>query len=64
MRALLDWASREDMLIIEDDPYGDLIEDVTTAADTKPIAASDTEGRVIYQQFLEDARAWFSAPRG
>ncbi len=68
-RALLDWASREDMLIIEDDPYGDLyFEDVTTAADTKPIAASDTEGRVIYLSSFSKTlapgfrTAWINAP--
>lgn len=48
-RAVLDWATREDLLIIEDDPYGDLyFEDVTTSADTRPLVANDVEGRVIY----------------
>jgi 2-aminoadipate transaminase len=48
-RALLEWAARRDMLIIEDDPYGVLyFEDVATEADTRPIRADDTEGRVIY----------------
>lgn len=67
--ALLAWASREDLLIIEDDPYGDLyFEDVTTAADTRPIAASDTEGRVIYLSSFSKTlapgfrTAWISAP--
>jgi len=48
-RALAGWASRENLLIIEDDPYRDLyFEDVTTEADTRPIAADDPDGRVIY----------------
>lgn len=48
-QAILEWASRRDLLIIEDDPYRDLyFEDVTTEAETRPIAADDAEGRVIY----------------
>lgn len=68
-RALLEFASREDLLIIEDDPYGELyFEDVTTAADTRPIAANDTEGRVIYLSSFSKTlapgfrTAWISAP--
>jgi 2-aminoadipate transaminase len=67
--ALLEWAAREDMLIIEDDPYRDIyFEDVTTAADTRPIAADDTEGRVIYLSSFSKTlapgfrTAWISAP--
>lgn len=48
-RALIDWAAREDVLIIEDDPYRELyFTDVTTEAETRPIAADDPNGRVIY----------------
>ena len=36
-------------MILEDDPYGSIyFEDVTTLADTRPIKADDTDGRVIY----------------
>ncbi len=68
-RELLEFASREDLLIIEDDPYGDLyFEDVTTAADTRPIAAADRDGRVIYLSSFSKTlapgfrTAWISAP--
>ena len=46
---LLEWAERRDVLIIEDDPYGELyFDDVATEAETRPIRADDTKGRVIY----------------
>jgi 2-aminoadipate transaminase len=46
---LLDVARRHDLVIIEDDPYGSIyFEDVTTLADTRPIKADDTDGRVVY----------------
>lgn len=68
-RALLEWAAREDLLLIEDDPYRDLyFEDVTSAADTRPIAADDHEGRVIYLSSFSKTlapgfrTAWLSAP--
>ena len=48
-RALVDWAARRDVLIVEDDPYGALyFEDVATAGDTQPIRAQDDGGRVVY----------------
>ena len=48
-RALLDAATRHDLVILEDDPYGSIyFEDVTTFADTRPIKADDTDHRVIY----------------
>lgn len=48
-RELLDAARRHDLVILEDDPYGSIyFEDVTTLADTRPIKADDTDGRVIY----------------
>jgi len=46
---LLEAARRHDLVILEDDPYGSIyFEDVTTLADTRPIKADDTDGRVIY----------------
>ena len=46
---LLAWAERRNILIIEDDPYGELyFEDVATAAETRPLKADDRNGRVIY----------------
>ena len=67
--AILEWAAREDLLIIEDDPYRDLyFEDVTTAAETRPIAADDREGRVIYLSSFSKTLApgfrtgWIHAP--
>lgn len=46
---LLEAARRHDLVILEDDPYGSIyFEDVTTFADTRPIKADDTDGRVIY----------------
>ena len=67
--ALLEWAAREDLLLIEDDPYGELyFPDVTQAADTRPMAADDTEGRVIYLSSFSKTlapglrTAWISAP--
>lgn len=48
-RQLVEWATRRDVLILEDDPYRDLyFEDVTSEAETRPIAADDPSGRVIY----------------
>ena len=47
-RRLLEWASRRDLLIVEDDPYGALYFGGTSPADTRPIKADDEEGRVIY----------------
>jgi 2-aminoadipate transaminase len=47
--ALLDWARRRDVLIVEDDPYGALyFEDVAAAEETRPVKADDEEGRVVY----------------
>jgi 2-aminoadipate transaminase len=47
--ALLEWAERRDVLLVEDDPYRDLyFEDSATEADVRPIRADDTSGRVVY----------------
>jgi 2-aminoadipate transaminase len=41
-RRLLEWAERRNMLIVEDDPYGELyFEDVANATETRPIKADD-----------------------
>ncbi len=68
-RQVLDWAEREDILIVEDDPYGDLyFPDVTTAEETRPIAADDRNDRVIYLSSFSKTLApgwrvaWISAP--
>jgi 2-aminoadipate transaminase len=43
---VLEIASRFDLLVIEDDPYGELL--YVDDADTTPMKAGDVEGRVIY----------------
>jgi 2-aminoadipate transaminase len=67
---LLDAARRHGLVILEDDPYGSIyFEDVTTLADTRPIKADDTDGRVIYlgsfsKILVPGLRvAWMVAPR-
>jgi 2-aminoadipate transaminase len=46
---LLEWAERRDVLIVEDDPYGSLyFEDAASSAETRPLAADDANGRVLY----------------
>ena len=48
-RALIEWAGRRDVLIVEDDPYRDLyFEDSASERDVRPIKADDREGRVVY----------------
>jgi len=68
--ALLEFARRHDLVILEDDPYGSVyFEDTTTAADTRPIKADDTDGRVVYlgsfsKVLVPGLRvAWMIAPR-
>ncbi len=47
--AVLEWAERTDVLVIEDDPYRDLyFPDVTREEETRPMAADDRYGRVVY----------------
>lgn len=67
---LLEVARRHDLMILEDDPYGSIyFEDVTALADTRPIKADDTDGRVIYlgsfsKILVPGLRvAWMVAPR-
>lgn len=68
-RRLLDWAARHDVLIVEDDPYGDLyFEDQASSAETRPIKADDREGRVVYLSTFSKTlapafrTAWMVAP--
>jgi 2-aminoadipate transaminase len=66
---LLAFASRHDLLIVEDDPYGDLyFTDTTSASETRPIKADDRDGRVIYLSSFSKTLspafrvAWLAAP--
>jgi 2-aminoadipate transaminase len=68
-RALLEWAARRDMLIVEDDPYRELFfEDSTTEEDVRPIKADDAEERVVYLSSFSKTLApgfrvaWVDAP--
>lgn len=68
--ALLEFARRHDLVILEDDPYGSIyFEDTTTAAETRPIKADDSDGRVVYlgsfsKVLVPGLRvAWMVAPR-
>lgn len=68
-RDLAAWAEKQDVLVIEDDPYRDLyFTDVTTEAETRPIAADDPTGRVIYLSSFSKTlapgfrTAWIVAP--
>jgi 2-aminoadipate transaminase len=66
---LLEWAERRNVLIIEDDPYGELyFEDVATTGETRPLKADDRNGRVIYLSTFSKTLApgfrvaWVAAP--
>jgi len=66
---LLEWAARRDVLIVEDDPYGDLyFEDSASPADTRPLKADDRDGRVVYLSTFSKTLApgyrvaWLVAP--
>jgi 2-aminoadipate transaminase len=66
---VLEWAERRDILIVEDDPYGELyFEDVATAHETRPLKADDRHGRVIYLSTFSKTLApgfrvaWVAAP--
>jgi 2-aminoadipate transaminase len=68
-QALLEWATRRDMLIVEDDPYRELFfDDSTTEEEVRPIRADDEEGRVIYLSSFSKTLApgfrvaWIDAP--
>jgi 2-aminoadipate transaminase len=67
--ALLEWAARRDILIIEDDPYRELyFEGEATEADVRPIRADDRDGRVVYLSSFSKTLApgyrvaWIDAP--
>jgi 2-aminoadipate transaminase len=67
--ALLGWAEKRDVLIVEDDPYRDLyFEDSASAAEVRPIRADDTSGRVVYLSSFSKTLApgyrvaWIDAP--
>ena len=67
--ALLEWAERRDVLLIEDDPYRDLyFEDSAAEADVRPIRADDRSGRVVYLSSFSKTLApgyrvaWIDAP--
>ena len=66
---LLEWASRRDVLILEDDPYRELyFEDSTNEAAVRPIKADDEDGRVLYLSSFSKTLApgfrvaWIAAP--
>lgn len=65
---LLEWASRRNVLIVEDDPYRDLYFDSVNEADLRSIKADDTEGRVVYLSSFSKTLApgfrvaWMDAP--
>jgi 2-aminoadipate transaminase len=67
--ALLEWADRRDLLLIEDDPYRDLyFEDSASEADVRPMRSDDQSGRVIYLSSFSKTLApgyrvaWIDAP--
>jgi 2-aminoadipate transaminase len=66
---LLEVAAKHDLLIVEDDPYGELyFSDFASAAETRPIKADDDEGRVVYLSSFSKTLApgfrvaWVAAP--
>jgi 2-aminoadipate transaminase len=68
-RAVVGWAGRRDVLIVEDDPYGSLyFEDVASEAATRPMRADDPNGRVLYLSTFSKTLApglrvgWMVAP--
>jgi 2-aminoadipate transaminase len=67
--AILEWAERRNVLIVEDDPYRELyFPDSTTEADVRPIKADDRDGRVLYLSSFSKTLApgyrvaWIDAP--
>ena len=65
--AVLALAAKHDFLVIEDDPYGELL--YVDDADTTPMKSRDTEGRVLYLGSFSKVLApglrcgWMIAPR-
>ena len=67
--ALLEWAARRDILIVEDDPYRELyFDDSAIEADVRPMKADDAEGRIVYLSSFSKTLApgyrvaWIDAP--
>jgi 2-aminoadipate transaminase len=66
---LLAFASRHNLLILEDDPYGDLYFGAGDGPLTRPIKADDAEGRVVYLSSFSKTLApgfrvaWITAPK-
>ena len=68
-KQLLEWVSRNNLLLLEDDPYRDLyFTDSASEADVRAIRADDTDGRVIYLSSFSKTIApgyrvaWIDAP--
>jgi 2-aminoadipate transaminase len=68
-QAVLEWAARRNVLILEDDPYCELyFDDTAGPSDVRPIRADDTEGRVVYLSSFSKTLApgfrvaWIDAP--
>jgi 2-aminoadipate transaminase len=66
---VLEWAERRDVLIVEDDPYGQLyFADVASELETRPVCADDQTGRVLYLSTVSKMLApgfrvgWMKAP--
>jgi len=66
---IVEWASRRDILIVEDDPYGSLyFEDAASERETLPLRAQDPDGRVLYLSTFSKTLApgfrvgWVHAP--
>jgi 2-aminoadipate transaminase len=65
---LLEWAERNDFLIVEDDPYRDLYFDAVGEPDIRPIKADDRNGRVVYMSSFSKTLApgfrvaWIAGP--
>lgn len=67
--ALVEWAERRNVLIVEDDPYRELyFEDSASEKDVRPIKADDAGGRVVYLSSFSKTLApgfrvaWIDAP--
>jgi 2-aminoadipate transaminase len=66
---LLEWLSRRNLLLLEDDPYRDLyFPDAASESDVRSIRADDEEGRVLYLSSFSKTLApgyrvaWIDAP--
>jgi 2-aminoadipate transaminase len=66
---LIEAAARLELLLVEDDPYGDLyFGDVAGSSDTRPVKSDDRDGRVIYLSSFSKTLApglrvaWIAAP--